>query len=521
MGKAYCKYGNTCPFLHDEDTGDRINRQTEEETPLGQLEAPINEINEWPKDSTSSISKPSESTPTIRMLHKSTISSSYVDFESDEISIEMSLKNGFSMDTWPSLSNGSHATPLVEPHPNSIWGGPIQSETSPLKTSLKEDYTGDDILDDIQLHVIHNLREDVHEKKPSIRSSQDAILVPVKPHRHEKKSLDVLVEKPLDHPILNPLPPLIGTLHLESEIKQLQLNTETKTSFIKVDSNHLTSYEPRNKFDFNDTFKTSPKPTSTNLNPHSESTTYLHADRTLEENESLHHVDSTKSFLEVVTLNKHRSLSLSQKHTQPSNKRPNPLLSPSYRSPSSSAIPLRKKSMDLSPPSEPRKKHLCTFFMEGLCRYKDSCKFIHGNPCPLCLKPCLIPDDPSQNAYHNKTCLYHSEAEASKELECQLCHQSVLQRGQKFGLLPECNDVFCVTCIKEYRTQSSSAECPICRKVDHYVVPSLGFPSSMERKRQIIDSYIEKVSKIPCKYFDSGECKFGFYCHYFHGSPSN
>src|SRR5690606_24731594 len=135
--------------------------------------------------------------------------------------------------------------------------------------------------------------------------------------------------------------------------------------------------------------------------------------------------------------------------------------------------------------------------------------FVHGNMCNICNKNALYPNDFEQNKKHVKNCSLKLELENSKTIECTLCKENVIKKGQKFGLLPECDDIFCVTCIKQYRTESSNAECPICTTVSHFVVPSRVFPTSSERKKEIIELYKIKMKKILCKYYESGECKFG------------
>ncbi len=56
------------------------------------------------------------------------------------------------------------------------------------------------------------------------------------------------------------------------------------------------------------------------------------------------------------------------------------------------------QSMKLSgsPPGK-KGKTLCTFHIDGKCRYGDTCRNIHGDVCDMCGKPCLIPGDTSQN----------------------------------------------------------------------------------------------------------------------------
>lgn len=51
-----------------------------------------------------------------------------------------------------------------------------------------------------------------------------------------------------------------------------------------------------------------------------------------------------------------------------------------------------------------------------------------------------------------------------------------------------------------------------------FMVPSYGYPRDPVRKAQLLNSYMDKMRKIPCKYFDHGKgaCRFGSSCHYAH-----
>jgi len=44
-----------------------------------------------------------------------------------------------------------------------------------------------------------------------------------------------------------------------------------------------------------------------------------------------------------------------------------------------------------------QKPQLCTFNIEGNCRYGISCRNIHGFACEICGQNCLLPSDPQQN----------------------------------------------------------------------------------------------------------------------------
>lgn len=176
-------------------------------------------------------------------------------------------------------------------------------------------------------------------------------------------------------------------------------------------------------------------------------------------------------------------------------------------------------SAQASPSSQSsRKQQLCMFFIEGTCRYGDACKFVHGLVCNLCKRPCLFPDDLHQNEKHAKTCRLKIEIEESKDLTCSLCKLKIVENNRKFGLLPDCDDIICVPCLKDYRTSTSKAECPVCQAPSHFLIPSHSFPQNPDRKKELTEAFRLKMSKIPCKYYDQGNgvCKYGQHCHFHH-----
>lgn len=164
-----------------------------------------------------------------------------------------------------------------------------------------------------------------------------------------------------------------------------------------------------------------------------------------------------------------------------------------------------------------RKPQLCMFYIDGSCRYGETCKFIHGLICPLCNKACLFQDDPVQNEKHNKSCRLKLEIEECRELACALCKLRIVENGLKFGILPECMDVLCVPCLKDYRTSTSKAECPICHAPAQILIPSHSFPQTPERKLELTEGFMHKMAKVPCKYYySSGTCKYGEQCRFHH-----
>ena len=158
---------------------------------------------------------------------------------------------------------------------------------------------------------------------------------------------------------------------------------------------------------------------------------------------------------------------------------------------------------------------LCPYAIQGQCRFVETCPYVHGDVCDLCFKAVLVPGDQQQNEEHKKVCcafvfstLYnhycfqqqkahncrtsHSilkhfsnacrmynyrhvmflqlcmdaieqDAELafaiaeSKDKQCGICMDTVLDKQpayeRKFGILSDCNHVFCLSCIRKWRSE--------------------------------------------------------------------
>ncbi|XP_074582448.1 E3 ubiquitin-protein ligase makorin-like isoform X2 [Curcuma longa] len=178
---------------------------------------------------------------------------------------------------------------------------------------------------------------------------------------------------------------------------------------------------------------------------------------------------------------------------------------------------------------------ICSFAAAGQCPYGERCARLHGDMCTICGKHCLHPFRADERDDHIKMCQknnMHLEAlKYSQEIECSVCLDRVLSKPtaaeRKFGLLSECDHPFCISCIRNWRNNSSTSgmdinsalrACPICRKLSYFVIPSVIWFSTKEEKQEIIDSYKTKLKSINCKYFDFGNrtCPFGTSCFYKH-----
>ena len=175
--------------------------------------------------------------------------------------------------------------------------------------------------------------------------------------------------------------------------------------------------------------------------------------------------------------------------------------------------------------------NLCPFHINQRCKFKQACKLIHGEQCPHCLKNCLHPYRFEEQSLHLQQCSNADRTTEQLPIECGICLENIAETVDgRFGLL-NCNHPFCLSCIKNWRTQNESVErqqsnlstqivrsCPICRAITHFVTPSLEWPSSGERKDEIIQQYKQRLGQIDCKHFKfgNGECPFGSSCFYAH-----
>lgn len=159
---------------------------------------------------------------------------------------------------------------------------------------------------------------------------------------------------------------------------------------------------------------------------------------------------------------------------------------------------------------KPADRPLCSFAAAGNCPRGEKCPHIHGELCSTCGKHCLHPFRPEEKEEHIKTCeRKQKQLEAlrrSQEIECSVCLDRVLSKPtateRKFGLLSECDHPFCISCIRNWRSSSATSgvdvntalrACPICRKLSYFVIPSVIWYDTPEEKKEIVDSYKEKL----------------------------
>ncbi|KAL5719706.1 RING-type E3 ubiquitin transferase [Ranunculus cassubicifolius] len=184
---------------------------------------------------------------------------------------------------------------------------------------------------------------------------------------------------------------------------------------------------------------------------------------------------------------------------------------------------------------DPADRPICAFAAAGDCPRAERCPHIHGDLCSTCGKHCLHPYRHDEREEHIIMCERKKRQldalKHSQDIECSVCLDRVLSKPtaaeRKFGLLSECDHPFCISCIRNWRSNSPTSgmdinsalrACPICRKLSYYVIPSVIWYFSQEEKQEIVGNYKARLSSIDCRYFDfgNGSCPFGTSCFYKH-----
>lgn len=182
-------------------------------------------------------------------------------------------------------------------------------------------------------------------------------------------------------------------------------------------------------------------------------------------------------------------------------------------------------------------KEMCPF--ESPCPFGLYCSYsLHMELCEMCDQFCLHPKDEAQRKKHKKECLQQHEQAMelsfaiarSKDKTCGICFDTIMEkagREKRFGILPNCNHIFCLECIRKWRQAKQfehkiTRSCPECRVSSDFVCPSAFWVETKEEKEKLLGDYRKALGVKDCKYFKKGDgkCPFGNKCFYKHALPN-
>jgi len=112
----------------------------------------------------------------------------------------------------------------------------------------------------------------------------------------------------------------------------------------------------------------------------------------------------------------------------------------------------------------------------------------------------------------------------STELErydCGICLDNVPNSKRLFGILDNCDHVFCYECIVGWKrskySNHESASCPVCKTRSSFITPSKHWFENKEDKYKLVKKHKNHLKTLPCRYYlRHGFCRFSDRCFYDH-----
>lgn len=154
-----------------------------------------------------------------------------------------------------------------------------------------------------------------------------------------------------------------------------------------------------------------------------------------------------------------------------------------------------------------QRKYICMQYYR-----KQKCSFIECNYAHI------VNQNIAQNYYcrmgihcYDNQCIFIHDTEKDYNIQsetiCGICHDEIKNTEKRFGLLQNCNHIYCLDCIKTYRSGklnssislSNRLKCPICRIPSRYILPS-NYNLKGDHKQKNFAKFIKNRKEKPCKY---------------------
>lgn len=165
--------------------------------------------------------------------------------------------------------------------------------------------------------------------------------------------------------------------------------------------------------------------------------------------------------------------------------------------------------------------------------YSSASSVPSATPAEVCrVTASSLQERPNQGGAAVSTAQQPSEAfDQGKDVVCGICMDKISEKSttqeRRYGILPNCNHAFCISCIVTWRKTKDFQEdvikgCPQCRVKSSFYIPSKHWVCDGEEKASLIASFKERSSKLKCTFFmRHGCCPFKSDCIYSHDVPAS
>jgi len=104
---------------------------------------------------------------------------------------------------------------------------------------------------------------------------------------------------------------------------------------------------------------------------------------------------------------------------------------------------------------------------------------------------------------------------------CEICSCDVEAAKRLYGVLDNCDHVFCYECIVSWkRSKYSNAEsesCPVCKVRSAFITPTKHWYDNKEDKYRLVKKHKSHLKTLPCRYYlRHGFCRYSDRCFYDH-----
>jgi len=139
----------------------------------------------------------------------------------------------------------------------------------------------------------------------------------------------------------------------------------------------------------------------------------------------------------------------------------------------------------------------------------------------------------TNNSNHRSPSPHHHSSSSSKRRRrkgsdadngrhiCAICSCDVEGAKRLYGVLDNCDHVFCYECIVSWkRSKYSNAEsesCPVCKVRSAFITPTKHWFENKDDKYRIVKKHKNHLKTLPCRYYlRHGFCRYSDRCFYDH-----